>query len=47
MADNWKRLKDWGEVYLERLDDAGVARVVINRPEKRNALTRTTRCGCL
>ena len=25
MADNWKRLKDWGEVYLERLDDAGVA----------------------
>ena len=40
MADAWKRLKDWGEVYLERLDDAGVARIVINRPEKRNALTR-------
>jgi enoyl-CoA hydratase/carnithine racemase len=35
----WKTLKQWDEIYLERLDDAGVARVVLNRPEKRNSQT--------
>ena len=39
MADKWRKLKDWPEVYLERLADAGVARIVLNRPHKRNALT--------
>ncbi len=39
MADTWHKLKEWPEVYLERLTDAGVARVVLNRPAKRNALT--------
>jgi enoyl-CoA hydratase/carnithine racemase len=31
-------LKEWPELYLERLADAGVARIVLNRPDKRNAL---------
>jgi len=40
MADQWQRLKDWpGQLYLERLTDAGVARIVLNRPEKKNSLT--------
>jgi enoyl-CoA hydratase/carnithine racemase len=37
MPDTWRRLKEWPELVLERLADAGVARVVLNRPEKRNA----------
>jgi enoyl-CoA hydratase/carnithine racemase len=37
----WTPLKQWPELLLERLDDAGVARIVLNRPEKRNALTGT------
>jgi enoyl-CoA hydratase/carnithine racemase len=41
MADAWKKMKDWPEVYLERMEDAGVARIVLNRPEKRNAQTGT------
>ncbi|MEE8333464.1 MAG: enoyl-CoA hydratase/isomerase family protein [Alphaproteobacteria bacterium] len=38
MADNWLTLKEWPELILERLEDAGVARIVLNRPEKRNCL---------
>lgn len=37
-TDTWKTLKAWPELILERLDDAGVARITLNRPEKRNAL---------
>jgi enoyl-CoA hydratase/carnithine racemase len=40
MADVWKNLKTWPELLLERLDDAGVARIVLNRPEKRNCWNR-------
>jgi enoyl-CoA hydratase/carnithine racemase len=32
----WRRLADWPELILERLEDAGVARIVLNRPDKRN-----------
>ena len=39
MPDTWRQLKAWPELVLERLDDAGVARVVLNRPHKRNAWT--------
>ena len=39
MIDTWSSLKDWPELYLERLKDSGVARIVLNRPEKRNAIT--------
>ena len=41
MAVSWKDLKRWSELYLERMEDAGVARVVLNRPDKRNAQTGT------
>jgi len=38
MPDTWRKLNEWPELFLERLDDAGVARIVLNRPEKRNCL---------
>jgi enoyl-CoA hydratase/carnithine racemase len=38
MPQTWKTLKEWPELILDRLDDAGVARITFNRPEKRNAL---------
>ena len=33
-------LKEWPELILERLADAGVARITLNRPEKRNCWNR-------
>lgn len=39
MTDSWVRMKEWDGLYLERLSDAGVARIVLNRPEKKNSLT--------
>lgn len=41
MTAIWKVVKEWPEVYLQRMDGAGVARIVLNRPEKRNAQTGT------
>jgi len=38
MTDGWKILKEWPELILERMTDAGAARITLNRPEKRNAL---------
>ncbi|MAO89165.1 MAG: hypothetical protein CL880_01345, partial [Dehalococcoidia bacterium] len=38
MADNWQILKEWPELILENLANAGVARITFNRPDKRNAL---------
>jgi enoyl-CoA hydratase/carnithine racemase len=38
VPDVWRTLREWPELVLERLDDAGVARVILNRPERRNAL---------
>ena len=40
MADTWLKLKEWPELILERLEDAGVARIILNRPEKRNCWNR-------
>ena len=37
MPDTWRKLKEWPELILERLEDAGVARIVLNRPDKRNS----------
>ena len=37
MPDTWRKLKEWPELYLERLEDAGVVRIVLNRPDKRNS----------
>lgn len=38
MPQAWQILQEWPELILERLGDAGVARITYNRPEKRNAL---------
>jgi enoyl-CoA hydratase/carnithine racemase len=38
MPDRWLPLREWPELVLDRLEDAGVARIILNRPEKRNAL---------
>ena len=40
MSDQWVKLKEWPELILERLQDAGVARITLNRPEKRNCWNR-------
>src|SRR5436309_14237561 len=40
MSDTWHTLKSWPELILERLADAGVARIVLNRPDKRNCWNR-------
>ena len=37
-ADKWRVIKQWPELILEQLEDAGVARVTLNRPDKRNCL---------
>ena len=36
MADIWRNLQSWPELILDRLEDAGVARITLNRPDKRN-----------
>lgn len=36
MADTWRNLKSWPELILDQLEDAGVARITLNRPDKRN-----------
>lgn len=41
MTVTWKKLKEWPEVYLQQMQDAGVARIVLSRPEKRNSQTDT------
>jgi len=40
VPDSWTKLKEWPELVLERLADAGVARIVLNRPDKRNCWNR-------
>ena len=38
MTDSWQIMREWPELILERLEDAGVAQITLNRPDKRNAL---------
>ena len=40
MADTWIIMKEWPELILDRLSDAGVARITLNRPDKRNCWNR-------
>ena len=40
MADTWITTKEWPELVLDRLSDAGVARITLNRPDKRNCWNR-------
>ncbi len=41
MSEHWRILKTWPELILDRMEGSGVARITLNRPEKRNALTGT------
>lgn len=36
----WVEINVWPELRLERMEDAGVARIVLSRPEKRNCWNR-------
>jgi enoyl-CoA hydratase/carnithine racemase len=38
--DSWQQLKQWPELILGRLEGAGVARIILNRPDKRNCWNR-------
>jgi enoyl-CoA hydratase/carnithine racemase len=40
MTDTWQTLKEWPELILQRLEGASVARIVLNRPDKRNCWNR-------
>jgi enoyl-CoA hydratase/carnithine racemase len=40
MADTWITMKEWPELVFDRLSDAGVARITLNRPDKRNCWNR-------
>jgi enoyl-CoA hydratase/carnithine racemase len=40
VTDSWAKLKEWPELILERLEGAGVARIILNRPDKRNCWNR-------
>ena len=40
VTTSWRKLKEWPELILERLEAAGVARIILNRPDKRNCWNR-------
>jgi enoyl-CoA hydratase/carnithine racemase len=40
LSDSWTVIKQWPELILDRLADAGVARITLNRPDKRNSWNR-------
>src|SRR5262245_26967317 len=39
-SETWRKLQEWPELVLERLADAGVARIILSRPDKRNCWNR-------
>jgi L-alanine-DL-glutamate epimerase-like enolase superfamily enzyme/enoyl-CoA hydratase/carnithine racemase len=39
MDEEWSAVREWPVLTLQRLGDSGVAKIVLNRPEKRNALS--------
>jgi len=38
MSETWCALRQWPELVLERIEGAGVARIILNRPDRRNCL---------
>ena len=47
VSPDWSTLRTWPLVVLEALRDGGVARIVLNRPDKRNALNEALVQGVL
>lgn len=47
MSGGWSTHRTWSLVELEVLDQGGVARIVLNRPDKRNALNEELVQGVL
>src|SRR3974390_2559836 len=45
MPDAWKKMRAGPDGYLRRLPEAGVVRIVWNKPEKRNSLTQAMMDG--
>ena len=41
MTIQWDKIKEWPELLLEKMEDADVARITLNRPDKRNAQNLT------
>ena len=46
MASEWMRLKEWPELFPERFVGESVARITLNRPEKRNSWNRPQLDAC-
>jgi enoyl-CoA hydratase/carnithine racemase len=40
VENSWQSIRKWPELILERLPGAGVARIILNRPDKRNCWNR-------
>jgi len=38
MSEIWCVLRQWPELVVDRIEGAGVARIILNRPDKRNCL---------
>lgn len=42
MKYNWKKVKDYQDIIYEKLEDEGIVKITINRPEVRNAFRPET-----
>jgi naphthoate synthase len=42
MKYNWKKIKEYQDIIFEKLEDEGIVRITINRPEVRNAFRPET-----
>jgi enoyl-CoA hydratase/carnithine racemase len=46
MADEWVCIKEWQDLILDRLEGARVARITLNRPERRNCWNKSMLEAC-
>jgi naphthoate synthase len=42
MSNNWKPIKQYKDIFFEKLGNEGIVKITINRPHKRNAFTPET-----